>query len=92
MKRWKSWLKGIYDTRTTPDSILVTGSARLNVYRKGNDSLAGRYFSHRLYPFTIAELANQMNPQEVLRRFLTLGGFPEPFLKNDSTFARRWMP
>lgn len=54
---WKRALKGIYDTRTQPFDILVTGSSRLNVYRKGGDSLLGRALHFHLHPFSVAELA-----------------------------------
>ena len=47
MKSWKRWLKGVYDTEGIPPGILVTGSARLDVIRRGGDSLAGRYFPYR---------------------------------------------
>jgi len=50
MKNWKSWLKGIYDTEGIPPSIIVTGSARLDTYRKVGDSMAGRFFPFRLHP------------------------------------------
>ena len=45
MKNWKSWIKGVYDTSGIPPAILVTGSSRLDLVRKGGDSLAGRFFS-----------------------------------------------
>lgn len=38
---WKTRLKGLYDLRKDYADILVTGSARLNVFRKGGDSLLG---------------------------------------------------
>ena len=57
-RRWKRNLKGVYDTLDSPCDILVTGSARLNVYKKGSDSLLGRYFNFRLHPFSLRELAN----------------------------------
>jgi len=53
--RWKSWLKGIYDVTGNEHSILVTGSARLDIYRRGGDSLLGRYHYWRLHPFTLDE-------------------------------------
>ena len=56
-RAWKSSLKGVYDTARLPIDILVTGSARLNVYKKGSDSLMGRYYNFRLHPFSLAELA-----------------------------------
>lgn len=55
-KLWKRNIKGIYDTLKSPCDILVTGSAKLNVYRKGSDSLMGRYYHMRLHPFSLAEL------------------------------------
>lgn len=56
MKKWKSWIKGIYDTEGISPALLVTGSARLDIYRKGGDSLAGRFFSYRLHPSTVKEI------------------------------------
>lgn len=55
-RRWKRNLKGIYDTLEGPCDFLVTGSARLNVYRKGSDSLLGRHYAFRLHPFSLREL------------------------------------
>lgn len=55
-KSWKKNLKGVYDTLEMPCDILVTGSARLNVYRKGSDSLLGRYYHLRLHPFSLYEM------------------------------------
>ncbi len=90
MPKWKSWIKGIYDTEGVRPRILVTGSARLDVFRKGGDSLAGRHFTHRLLPFSPAELNGQMNPRECLDRILAVGGFPEPFTVGTPDFAKRW--
>ena len=55
-KFWKKNLKGVYDTLDMPCDILVTGSARLNIYRKGSDSLLGRYYHLRLHPFSMHEM------------------------------------
>ena len=92
MKNWKSWIKGVYDTRGIPPAILVTGSARLDLLRKGGDSLAGRFFSFRLHPLTAREIRENSNeePEIALDRLLVLGGFPEPYLKNDPEEAKRW--
>lgn len=87
---WKSWIKGLYDTRTSSQQYFVTGSARLDVYRRGGDSLLGRYHYWRLHPITIDELPATISPQEGLERLLQLGGFPEPFLQADERLARRW--
>ncbi|MDD4443203.1 MAG: AAA family ATPase, partial [Kiritimatiellae bacterium] len=54
-KAWKRSLKGVFDTLVRPVDILVTGSARLNVYRRGGDSLVGRYLHFRLHPFSVGE-------------------------------------
>ena len=90
MAKWKTLLKGVYDTEGIPPRILVTGSARLNIYRRGGDSLAGRYFLHHLYPFSVAELKNELAPTKVLDRLMIYGGFPEPFLAQDEGEAARW--
>lgn len=92
MKKWKSWIKGIYDTRGVPPGLLVTGSARLDVYRKGGDSLAGRFHSHRLHPLTVRELVHYHGEasRDALDSILRFGGFPEPYLKQSETGAARW--
>jgi predicted AAA+ superfamily ATPase len=61
-KLWKRTLKGIFDTLRRPTDILVTGSARLNVYKKGGDSLSGRYFHFRMHPFTLGEMEQPHAP------------------------------
>lgn len=59
---WKNYLKGIYDGYHERYRFLVTGSGRLDIYQKGGDSLAGRYLLFHLWPFTIAELAEENRP------------------------------
>lgn len=90
MRDWKRWLKGIYDTEGIPPRILVTGSAKLNTFRKVGDSLAGRYFQFRLHPFDIKEAKGLFSPEETFDRLWSCSGFPEPFLNGDSTFYQRW--
>lgn len=58
-KKWKNYLKGIYDEFSDHYKFLVLGSGRLNVFQKGGDSLAGRYFLFTLWPFTLAELGQR---------------------------------
>ena len=67
-KGWKQALKGVYDTLVQPADILVTGSARLSIYKKGSDSLTGRYFNFRLHPLSLGELeaSETLAPDEVL--------------------------
>ena len=90
LKKWKNWIKGIYDTEGVKPRLLVTGSARLDAYRRGGDSLAGRFYSYRLHPFSVAELKEKYPADEALERILLLGGFPEPFLKGSESAAKRW--
>jgi predicted AAA+ superfamily ATPase len=87
---WKTWIKGIYDVSHKMHSFLVTGSARLDIYRRGGDSLMGRYHYWRLHPFTLDEIPNGISPKDAFDRLMTVGGFPEPFLEKDERTARRW--
>jgi predicted AAA+ superfamily ATPase len=87
-RKWRNYLKGLYDTKPRAQRILVTGSARLDFYRFGGDSLQGRYHLLRLHPFSVAELG--VRTEAEFRDLLTLGGFPEPYLSGSETEARRW--
>jgi len=87
---WKAWIKGIYDVSHESQSFLITGSARLDVYGRGGDSLMGRYHYWRLHPFTLDEIPNGISPADTLKRLMTVGGFPEPFLDGNERNARRW--
>lgn len=102
---WRNWLKGLYDKHGDQHPIFVTGSARLDLYHRGGDSLAGRYFLHHLHPLTLAELtgprkldsfedldfsSEPSHAQETMEALLKFGGFPEPFFKANETFLRRW--
>lgn len=104
-KRWRNWLKGVYDEFQESHRILVTGSAKLDVYRRGGDSLQGRYFFHRMHPFTLSEIVGKLpsdSPgelhfrpessadQKILGDLLQLGGFPEPFLSGSQRESERW--
>ena len=88
--RWKNWLKGVYDVQHDRHSFLVTGSARLDLYRKGGDSMLGRYHYWRLHPYTLDERPGSIPADEALSRLMSVGGFPEPFLEGDQRQARRW--
>ncbi len=70
-RRWRNWLKGVYDLHHERHSMLVTGSARLSTYRRGGDSLQGRYFLHRMHPVSLAEL-NGLPPNDALDEALRL--------------------
>ena len=91
--KWKQWLKGIYDTNDYGNNFIVTGSARLDTYKKVGDSLAGRYFQYRLHPLDVREVCKiekKSNPDEVIERILNFGGFPEPYLANNKRFYNLW--
>lgn len=87
-RRWRNYLKGLFDSRPKSQRILVTGSGKLDLYRFGGDSLQGRYHLLRLHPFSVAELGITASAE--LMGFLRLGGFPEPFLSGQEKVARRW--
>ncbi len=87
-RKWRNYLKGLYDTRDSRQHILITGSARLDLYRFGGDSLQGRYHLLRLHPFSVAEL--RVATRTDFNHLLAFGGFPEPFLSASETEARRW--
>jgi predicted AAA+ superfamily ATPase len=89
MPKWKNYLKGVYDTKPEHQKILVTGSARLEIFTRVGDSLAGRYFLHRLFPLSPAE-CDKVGVPYTLDHFLQRGGFPEPFLAKDPVDADRW--
>ncbi|MCD4652520.1 AAA family ATPase [bacterium] len=87
---WKQWIKGVYDIYGKDHSYLLTGSARLDVYRQGGDSLMGRYHYWRLHPFTLDEIPKGISRKDAMKRLMTVGGFPEPFLDGDEREGRRW--
>lgn len=52
-KKWRTWLKGLYDKHHEELSFIVTGSARFHVFRRGGESLLGRYYLYRHHPFSL---------------------------------------
>jgi predicted AAA+ superfamily ATPase len=64
-RQWRNWLKGVFDTHRRSHSILVTGSAKLDVYSRGGDSLQGRYFFYRMHPFTLSEFLGSFVGSEI---------------------------
>jgi predicted AAA+ superfamily ATPase len=99
--RWKSFLKGFFDVYGERCRLIVTGSSRLDVYRRGGDSLMGRYFLYRMHPLSVAELLCTEIPESAVRQprklprdafqqLLELGGFPEPFVRGTRRFYNRW--
>ena len=100
--KWKTFIKGFFDTYGGQIQIIVTGSARLDVFKAGGDSLMGRYFPYRIHPLSVGELldpnlhdkAIKKSPKEIsdarLDALLRFGGFPEPFIKKNARFYSRW--
>ncbi|MAZ77872.1 MAG: hypothetical protein CMF39_04270 [Legionellaceae bacterium] len=99
--QWKTFLKGFFDIYKEKINIIVTGSAKLDVYRKGGDSMMGRYFLTRVHPLSVRELLSITPPKNEVSLpkkiedktfdvLLEFGGFPEPFLKRDQRFSNNW--
>jgi len=99
--KWKDFLKGFFDTYGERCKIVVTGSGRLQVFKRGGDSMMGRYFTYRMHPLSLGELSHSCRdfieihppakPQpDVIKTLLTFSGFPEPFFKADKRFYNRW--
>lgn len=87
--RWRTLIKGLYDKYQNVLSIIVTGSARLDHFRKGGDSLVGRYHYYRLHPFSLAEIDSKFQ-RATTHELLQFGGFPEPFTTKKENQYRRW--
>ena len=98
---WKNWLKGFFDLYKDHYHILVTGSARLDIFKTGSDSLMGRYFLCRVHPISVGEILNQELPTHEVRKQLKVnkdiwdalysyGGFPQPFIKCNKAFSTKW--
>ena len=99
---WRDFLKGFFDLNEHACRVVVTGSSRLDVYRRGGDSLMGRYFPFRMHPLSIAEIATCALPEEPIIRppqeigeeafddLWRYGGFPEPLTTATDAFSRRW--
>ncbi len=101
MPDWKNFLKGFFDTFKSQLNIIVTGSARLDVYQKGGDSLMGRYLLYHQLPISVAECIRcSFRTEEFVLpenidditwfALFKFGGFPEPFLKRDMLFLNQW--
>ncbi|MBI2336788.1 MAG: ATP-binding protein [Deltaproteobacteria bacterium] len=88
-KRWRNYLKGLYDKTKHEKKYLVTGSARLDLYRRGGDSLFGRYHFYRLHPLVPNEIEKSISRQTI-ETLIKLGGFPEPFYSGSERVLKRW--
>jgi len=99
--KWKSLLKGFFDSYGDRVRLIITGSSRIDIFRRGGDSLMGRYFLYRMHPWSVAESLSTHIPQKEIHApeevrsadwdaLWEHGGFPEPFLRRDTRFTRRW--
>lgn len=86
--RWRNLVKGFYDGAAKSRSFIITGSARLDYYRKGGDSLQGRFRYFRLHPYSVNELG--IKSLSDLQTLLKFGGFPEPLYRQNETEWRLW--
>ena len=105
-RRWKNYIKGQFDVNKEKYNILVTGSARLDTYRRGGDSMQGRYHYYRLHPFSLREVLEKKpclkinekldflpankETEKIKNDLLFYGGFPEPFIKKEEKVLRRF--
>lgn len=105
-KNWKNYLKGEYDKYKDRFKMLITGSARLDIYKRGGDSLLGRYYYYRLHPFSLNEMLEKSGKAKAFQSLefadskkehrnkldilLKFGGFPEPLIKQNERTLRRW--
>lgn len=87
--RWRNFIKGLYDKQKSKRRFLITGSGNLKHYKRGGDSLQGRYYSYRLHPFSLREL-NSRPTKGDLDTLLKLNGFPEPLLSGSQKILNRW--
>lgn len=99
--KWKNFLKGFYDSYKDKCHIIVTGSSKLDVYRKGGDSLMGRYFPYHVHPLSVAECIRATISEDEISQpkkidddafdaLWTYGGFPDPFLQRNNRFFNKW--
>lgn len=87
-RKWRGLVKGLFDKFSPALKIMVTGSARLDYYRFGGDSLQGRYHYLRLHPLSVKEVG--ISSQTGLLDLFKLGGFPEPYFSSSERVAKRW--
>lgn len=99
--KWKNYLKGLFDGVEDRWGLVVTGSSRMDAFRRAGDALTGRYFSYRMHPLSVAELTDPSLPKRPWRApqrlketdyqaLESFGGFPEPFARRNLAHAEQW--
>jgi predicted AAA+ superfamily ATPase len=87
-KGWSNFIKGVYDVYKEKKKIIVTGSGRLDIIRRGGDSLQGRYHMIRFLPLTLNEI--KADNEKDFIELLELSPFPEPFFSSSKQKSDRW--
>ena len=80
--RWKNYLKGAFDKFGKNFSFIVTGSGRLDLFKKGGDSLLGRYLTLPLFPFSVGEWSGELTAFGGFLSFLN-EGLPDKKMSDD---------
>jgi predicted AAA+ superfamily ATPase len=78
---WQKWLRTRLE-RPANYSFIVTGSNSSLLSGEFASALTGRHVNIELSPFDFDEFKN-LRPESELIDYLTLGGFPEPLLRDD---------
>lgn len=101
-KHWRNFIKGFFDSYKKITKIIVTGSAKLDVFNCKGDSLLGRYFLYHIFPFSVGELCNaKLNTQQIIqppntikedlfKNIIQYGGFPKPLITAEKQYLQRW--
>lgn len=101
-QHWRNYLKGLYDKYSESLNFIITGSAKLDIFRTTGDSLMGRYLPYNIHPLSVRELIDTTLPDQEIKAplkidpklfkdLITCGGFPNPLLKQDTGFYKRWI-
>ena len=101
--KWKKFLKGFFDSYADNKiRVAVTGSARMDIYKRGGDSLMGRYFMYRIHPLSAREaVSSKVDIEKIfqapakisnrqIEKLLEFGGYPEPYLNANKRFYNNW--
>ena len=103
LPNWKNYLKGFYDTYKDQLKIIATGSSKLSLFKKGQDSLMGRYFSYNVHPLSLAEINTNVDQRfktlintpvnsdpKICNDLMEFGGFPDPYIHSSKIFYNNW--
>ncbi len=80
-------LRSMVDKTNSVGQFLILGSASPELIRNSSETLAGRIVYHRLFPFNITEIPDNINQNELWIK----GGFPKMILTDNQTINQLWM-